>query len=55
MCVCVCVCEVVQRRTLHMDEQRQDDQVEPITQQLCADTGCISEDMPEAMDDREGW
>ena len=23
-------------------------------QQLCADTGCISEDLPEAMDDREG-
>ena len=25
------------------------------TQQLCADTGCISEDLPEAMDDRERW
>ena len=24
-------------------------------QQLCADTGCIPEDLPEAMDDREGW
>ena len=24
-------------------------------QQLCADTGCSPEDMPEAMDDREGW
>ncbi len=23
-------------------------------QQLCVDTGCISEDLPEAMDDREG-
>ena len=24
-------------------------------QQLCADMGCSSEDLPEAMDDREGW
>ena len=24
-------------------------------QQLCADTGCCSEDLPKAMDDREGW
>ena len=24
-------------------------------QQLCADTGCNPEDLPEAMDDREGW
>ena len=24
-------------------------------QQLCADTGCIPEDLPEAMDDRERW
>ena len=34
-----------------MDEQRQDDQPE----RLCADTGCSLEDLPEAMDDREGW
>ena len=32
-----------------MDEQKQDDQ------QLCADTECSLEDLPEAMDDREGW
>ena len=24
-------------------------------QQVCADTGCSSEDLPEAMNDREGW
>ena len=24
-------------------------------QQLCADTGCSLEDLPETMDDREGW
>ena len=24
-------------------------------QQLCGDTGCSPEDLPEAMDDREGW
>ena len=24
-------------------------------QQLCVDTGCSPEDLPEAMDDREGW
>ena len=23
--------------------------------QVCADTGCSPEDLPEAMDDREGW
>ena len=25
------------------------------TRQLCADTGCGSEDLPESMDDTEGW
>ena len=25
------------------------------TQQLCEDTGCSTEDLPEAMNDREGW
>ena len=35
-----------------MNEQRQDDQLEPIyIQQLCADTGYT----PGAMDDRDGW
>ena len=29
-------------------------QLEPTTQQICADTGCSPEDLPEAMDDREG-
>ena len=24
-------------------------------QQLCADTGCSPEDLPDVMDDREGW
>ena len=24
-------------------------------QQLCVDTGCRTEDLPEAIDDREGW
>ena len=38
-----------------MDEQRQDDQIEPIHKQLCTDTGCSLEDLPGAMDDREGW
>ena len=35
-----------------MDKQRQDDQLEPI--QLCTDTGCSPEDLPETMDNREG-
>ena len=39
---------------LHMDEQSQDDQLEP-TYNNCADTGCSHEDTPETMDDREGW
>ena len=33
-----------------MAEQKQDDQHE---QQLCEDTGCSPEDLPEAMKDRE--
>ena len=31
-----------------MAEQKQDDQ-------LCVDTGCSPEDLPEAMNDRERW
>ena len=27
----------------------------PYAQQLCANTGCSLEDLPGAMDDREGW
>ena len=37
---------------LPMDEQRQD---ENNMQQLCADTGCSLEDLPVAMDDKDGW
>ena len=37
-----------------MDKQRQDDQLEP-TYNNCANTGISPEDLPEAMDDREGW
>ena len=36
-----------------MDVQKQDDQHE--LQQLCEDTGCNPEDLPEAMNDREKW
>ena len=36
----------------HMNKKRQDDLLE---QQLCADTGCNLEDLPEAMEDREEW
>ena len=39
---------------LHMDEQRQDDQLEPIYK-FCADTGYTLEDLLGAMDDRDGW
>ena len=38
-----------------MDEQRQDVHLGLHTTALCADTGCSLEDLPEAMDDREGW
>ena len=34
-----------------MDMQRQDDQLE----HTYSSTGCSSEDVPEAVDDREGW
>ena len=41
------------RGTIHMDEQRQDDQQEPIYKQLCADTGYSLEELPGAMNDRD--
>ena len=41
--------------THHMDEQRQDDQLEVYIQQLCANTGCSLEDLSGAMDDKDGW
>ena len=38
----------------HMAKQKQDDQLEhTYIQQLCEDTGCSPEDLPEAMNDRE--
>ena len=33
----------------HMAEQKQDDQLEHTYQQLCEDTGCSPEDLPEAI------
>ena len=39
----------------HMAVQKQDDQLELNIQQLCEDTGCNSEDLPEAMNDNEKW
>ena len=38
-----------------MDEQRQDNQLEPTYQCIGANTGCSLEDRSEAMDNREGW
>ena len=39
-----------------MAEKKQDDQLEhTYIQQLCEDTGCSPEDLPEAMNDREKW
>ena len=38
-----------------MAEQKQDEQLEPSIQQLCEDTGCSPEDLPEAKNDREEW
>ena len=37
----------------HMAKQKQDDQLD--IQQLCEDTRCSPEDLPEAMNDREKW
>ena len=37
----------------HMAEQKQEEQLETYIQQLCEDTGCSPEDLPEAMNDRE--
>ena len=39
----------------HMAVQKQGDQHETYIQQLCEDTGCSPEDLPEAMNDREEW
>ena len=38
---------------LHMAEQKQGDLLEPTYSS--EDTECISEDLPKAMNDREGW
>ena len=38
-----------------MDEQRQDDQLEPIYNSFVPIKNCNLEDLPEAMDDRKGW
>ena len=38
-----------------MAGQKQDDQQRTYIQQLCEDTGCCPEDLPEAMNDREKW
>ena len=37
-----------------MDEQRQDDQLQPIYNSSVPIRGCNTKDLPEAMDDREG-
>ena len=37
-----------------MEEERQNDQLEPIYEELCADTRCSLEDLPGAMDDKDG-
>ena len=39
---------------LHMDEQRQDDQLK-LTYNSSVDTECSLEDLPGAMDDRDEW
>ena len=40
----------------HMAKQKQDDQLEhTYIQQLCEDTGCSLEDLPEAMNDKEKY
>ena len=39
----------------HMAGQKQDDQSRTYIQQLCEDTGCSPEDLPEAMNDWEEW
>ena len=39
-------------RPLHMDEQRQDDQLDPT---YCSFVPIQDVDLSEAMDDREGW
>ena len=42
------------RGPLHMDDQKLDDQLEPIYKSS-ADTGCSREELPGAMDDSDGW
>ena len=39
----------------HMAEQKAGRPAQTYIQQLCEDTGCNPEDLPEAMNDREEW
>ena len=52
LCECIFVYLCVHRIPSHGREKAP---VRTYIQQLCADTGCIPEDLPGAMDDREGW
>ncbi len=38
-----------------MAEQRQGNRLETYVEQLCVDTGCSPEDLPEVMDDGDEW
>ena len=42
-------------RTLSQGRAKTERPARTYNQQLCADTGCSPEDLPEAMDDGEGW
>ena len=42
-------------RPTHMAEKKQDEVARTYIEQLCEDTGCGPEDLPEAMNDREKW
>ena len=65
VCVCVCVCEeqrettvgvrVGRCRTPTYGQAKAGRPARTYIQQLCEDTGCNPEDLPEAMNDREKW
>ena len=43
------------RRQLHQNAASNIEPARTYIQQLCEDTGCSPEDLPEAMNDREKW
>ena len=55
MCVCVCVVEIMSKFLvlLNFECEAGRPYIRTYIQQLCEDTGCSQEDLPDAMNDKE--